>query len=150
MKYERSDDSNLIGFSDADWAGDMDNRHSITRNLFIMSGVAISWLSRKQSVVALSTTEAEYIVLSTATQEAVRLRSLLSDIKITPTIPTIIREDNQGTIHVARNPISHTRTKHIDIKLHFVREVLYDRVTEFVYCPTEQMTADILTKAVSW
>ena len=70
----------------------------------------------------------------------------MSDIKITPTTPTIIREDNQGTIAVARNPISHARTKHIDIKFHYVREALYDRVIELVYCPTEQMTADILTK----
>ena len=98
MKYERSDDSSLIGFSDADWAGDMDNRHSTTGNLFDMSGGAISWLSRKQTVVALSTTEVEYVALSTATQEAVWLRRLLSDIKITPTTPTIIREDNQGAM----------------------------------------------------
>ena len=146
LKYERSDDSSLIGFSDADWAGDMDNRHSTTGNLFVMSGGAISWLSRKQSVVALSTTEAEYVALSTATQEAVWLRRLLSDIKITPTTPTIIREDNEGTIAVARNPISHARTKHIDIKFHYVHEALYDRVIELVYCLTEQMTADILTK----
>ena len=99
-----------------------------------MSGGAISWLSRKQTVVALSTTEAEYVALSTATQEAVWLRRLLSDIKITPTMPTIIREDNQGTIAVARNPISHA---------------LYDRVIELVYCLTEQLTADILTKPLS-
>ena len=145
LKYERSDDSSLIGFSDADWAGDMDNRHSTTGNLFVMSGGAISWLSRKQSVVTLST-EAEYIALSKATQEAAwlrRVRRLLSDIKITP---TIIREDNQGTIAVPRNPISHARTKHIDIKFHYVREALYGGVIELVYCPTEQMRADILTK----
>ena len=77
------------------------------------------------------------------------MRRLLSDIKITPTTPTIIREDNQGTIAVARNPISHARTKHIDIKFHYVCEALYDRVIELVYCPTEQMTADILTNPLS-
>lgn len=106
----RSDDSSLIGFSDADWAGDMDNQHSTTGNLFFMSRGAISWFSRKQSVVGLSTTEAEYIGLSIATQEALWLRRLLSDIKITPMTPTIIRADNQGTIAVVRNAISHAKS----------------------------------------
>ena len=77
LMYNKSADHKLFGFSDADWAGDIDSRHSTTGNLFIMSGAAISWLSRKQPVVALSTTEAEYIALCTATQEAVWLRRLL-------------------------------------------------------------------------
>ena len=95
--------------------------------------------------------EAEHVhvSLSAATQEAVWLRRLLSDIKATPKTPTIIMEDNQGSIAVAKNPISHARTKHIDIKFHYVREALQDGVIELVYCPTEQMTADILTKPLS-
>ena len=100
----------------------MDDRHSTTGNLFLVSGGAVSWLSRKQPVVALSTTEAGYVSLSTATQEALWLRRLLSEIKAIPAAPTVIKEDNQGTIAVAKNPISHARTKHIDIKFHFVRE----------------------------
>ena len=112
-----------------------------------MSEGAISWFSKKQQVVALSTAEAEYVALSTATEEAVWLRRLLSDIKATPKTPTIIKEDNQGAI--ARNPISQARTKHIDIKFHYVREALNDGIIELVYCPTDQMTADILTKPLS-
>ena len=77
IKYERSADNHLVGFSDADWAGDMDDRHSTTGNLFVMSGAAINWISKKQPVVALSTTEAEYVALSSATQEAVWLGRLL-------------------------------------------------------------------------
>ena len=146
LKYEKSADAELIGFADADWAGDIDDRHSTTGNVFIMAGGAISWLSRKQPVVSFSTTEAEYVSLCTATQEAVWLRKLLSDIKAVPTRPTTIREDNQGAIAVARNPVSHARTKHIHIKYHYVREALNNGVIELVYCPTEQMTADILTK----
>ena len=73
----------------------------------------------------------------------------MSDIKATPKTPTIIKEDNQGTITIARNPISHARTKHIDIKFHYVREALNDGFIELVYCPTDQMTADILTKPLS-
>ena len=112
-------------------------------------GAAIDWFSKRQPVVALSTTEAEYVALSAATQEAVWLNRLLSDIKATPQMPVVIKEDNQGTITVARNPISHNRTKHIDIKLHYVREALENGVIDLMYCPTEQMAADILTKPLT-
>ena len=149
IKYERSADNRLVGFSDADWAGDMNDRHSTTGNLFMMSGAAIAWSSKKQLVVALSTTEAEYVALSAATQEAVWLSRLLSDIKAPPQTPILIKEDNQGTIAIARNPVSHSRTKHIDIKFHYVREALEDGIIDLIYCPTEQMTADILTKPLA-
>ena len=110
LLYKKSDDNNLIGFSDADWAEDKDNRYSTTGNLFVMSGGAVSWLSRRQPVVALSTTKAEYIAVSITTQEIVWLRRLLSDVKAIPERPTIIRENNQGTIAIVRNPVSHART----------------------------------------
>ena len=145
IKYERSADNHLVGFSDADWAGDLTDRHSTTGNLFMMSGAAINWISKKQPVVALSTTEVEYVALSAATQEAVWLSRLLTDIKAPPKAPILIKEDNQGTIAVARNPVSHNRTKHIDIKFHYGREALEDGIIDLTYCPTEQMTADMLT-----
>ena len=115
----------------ATWTTDTQQRPG---NLFLVSGGAISWLSRKQPVVAPSTTEVGYVSLSTATQEALWLRRLLSEIKAIPAAPTVIKEDNQGTIAVAKNPISHARTKHIDIKFHFVRETLQDELIEIVYC----------------
>ena len=149
IKYERSADNRLVGFSDTDWAGDMNDRHSTTGNLFMMSGAAIAWSSKKQPVVALSTTEAEYVALSAVTQEAVWLSRLLSDIKAPPQTPILIKEDNQGTIAIARNPVSHSRTKHIDIKFHYVREALEDGIIDLIYYPTEQMTADILTKPLA-
>ena len=149
IKYERSADNCLVGFSDANWAGDMNDRHSTTGNLFMMSGAAIAWSSKKQPVVALSTTEVEYVALSAATQEAVWLSRLLSDIKAPPQTPILIKEDNQGTISIARNPISHSRTKHIDVKFHYIREALEDGIIDLIYCPTEQMTADILTKPLA-
>ena len=149
LKFDRSASQTLMGFTDADWAGDRDDRHSTTGNLFMMSGGAVSWLSRKQPVVALSTTEAEYIALSLATQEATWLKRLLSDITTSPSGPVTINEDNQGTIAVAKNPVSHARTKHIDIKYHYVREALQDGTIDLVYCPTENMIADIFTKPLS-
>ena len=115
LKYEKLESSTLVGYSDADWAGDLDDRHSTSGNLFLLAGGPVSWLSKKQSTVALSTADAEYMSLSGATQEAVWLRRLLSNFKFCHEEPTLIKEDNQGTIAIARNPVSHSHTKHIDI-----------------------------------
>ena len=87
-----------------------------------MAGGAISWLSQKQPTVALSTSEVEYMSLGSATQEALWLRRLLNDLHAKNQEPIQIREDNQGTIAMTRNPVGHKRTKHIDIRHHFVRE----------------------------
>jgi hypothetical protein len=81
--------------------------------MFQMAGGPISWLSKKQAMVTLSTAEAEYVALSTAAQEAVWLRQLLKDFKVPLEQPTLIKEDNQGAMAIARNPVSHGRTKHI-------------------------------------
>ena len=89
--------------------GDLDDCHSTSGNLFLLAGGPVSWLSKKQSTVALSTAEAEYMSLSGATQEAVWLRRLLSDFKFSQEEPTVIKEDNQGTIAIARKSVSHSR-----------------------------------------
>ena len=106
----------------------------------------ISWLSKKQATVALSTSEAEYVSVSAATQEAVWLRRLLTDIQAIPEGPTVIMEDNQGAIGIAKNPIQHARTKHIDIRYHYVREALQQGIICHSYCPTDKQVADLLTK----
>ena len=93
--------------------------------------------------------EAEYIALCSATQETVWLNRLLTDIKAPLQTPILIKEDNQGTIVVANNLISHNRTKHIDIKFHYVREALEDNIIDLIYCPTEEITADMLTKPLA-
>ncbi len=89
-----------------------------------MAGGAVSWLSKKQAIVALSTSEAEYVALSLATQEAVWLRNLLSDLGVSLDEPTALMEDNQGAIAIAKNPIAHARRKHIDIQYHYIREAI--------------------------
>jgi len=105
--FKKSLDSSLYSYSDADWAGDIGSRHSTTGNVFVMSGAAVSWLSKRQPVVALSTTEAEYIALCTTVQEATWLRRLLTDIKASPVRSTVIKEDNQSAISIAKNSVSH-------------------------------------------
>ena len=137
---------NLFSYSDADWASDIDSRQSTTGNVFVMSGGAISWLSQKQATVALSTAEAEYIAMGSATQEAIWLRQLMFDLEVNVQGPTEILEDNQGSIAMAKNPVGHKRTKHIDIRHHFIREAVQAGTISLTYCPTKEMVADIFTK----
>ena len=86
-----------------------------------MSGGAVSWISQKQATEALSTA---YVALGSATQETIWLRRLMTDLRVSQVKPTVIREDNHGAIAMAKNPVGHKRTKHIDIKHHFVREAV--------------------------
>ena len=102
----------------------------------------ISWASKKRSVVALSSTEAEYLAASLASQEAIWLRALLEDICFVQEEPTIIKEDNQGAIALSKNPKYHPRTKHIDIKYHYIRDKIVKKELILDYCPTEEMLAD--------
>ena len=101
LRYRKLEADMLIGYCDADWAGDRDDRHSTSRNVFLMAGGPISWLSKKQAIVALSTSEAEYVALCIATQEAAWLRRLLADLKVLTNVPTLLMEDNQGAIAIA-------------------------------------------------
>ena len=140
----------LIGYSDADWAGDIESRRSTSGYVFVMNGGCISWRSKKQRTVALSSTEAEYMALSEATQEAVWLKVFLCELGETSSDEAIkIYEDNQGSIALAKNPEFHKRTKHIDIRYHFVREKVEDGQVVLEYCPTQDMLADMMTKPIT-
>ena len=141
-----STNEKLLGYSDADWANDTDDRHSTTGHVFIMSGAAISWLSHKQSTIALSTAEAEYIALGSATQEAIWLNQLLTDLRIDTKRSIEILEDNQSAIAIAKNSTGRRRTKHIDIKHHFIKESVQAGIISVSYCPTTDMLADTFTK----
>lgn len=146
VAHENEDD--LYGFADADWAGDIDTRRSTSGYVFMVANGVTSWSSKKQSTVAKSTTEAEYVALSQATQEAIWLRRLLSDLGCKANGPTLINEDNQGAIEIARNPKFHNRTKHIDTTFHFIREKIVSKEIKVDYCSTHNMIADIMTKAL--
>ena len=138
----------LIGYSDADWAGDVNDRKSTSGYLFMMNGAAVSWRSQKQTCVALSTAEAEYIALAAAAQEATWMRKLMKDFHESQAEPVTIYEDNQSAICIAKNPQSHHKTKHVDIKYHYVRDKVQDVTIKIQYCPTNDMIADILTKGL--
>ena len=147
--YSEKGHNECVGFSDADWAGDVNDRKSTTGYLFQKSGGAVTWKSKKQSCVALSTAEAEYIALSSAAQESVWLKHLTTELRSPPKSPTTIFEDNQSAIAMTKNPQFHGRAKHIDIKYHFIREQVNCGNAKLEYCPTEEMTADIFTKGLN-
>jgi hypothetical protein len=141
----------LSGYSDSDWAGDYDTRKSTSGFIFGVGSAVISWSSKLQPTVALSTCEAEYIGQTNATKEAIWLRRLLNEIRPeTANEPqaTIIYCDNQGAIALAKNPQFHARTKHIDIQHHFVREKINEGAIQLEYIETERQVADGLTKAL--
>ena len=144
----KNDRVDLVGWTDSDWAQDADDRRSIAGFVFDVAGGTVSWSSKKQPTVALSTVEAEYMASANATKEAVWLRSLLTDLGSPPSTATVIHADNQGCIALSKNPVAHSRAKHIDIRHHFVREQVSNGEVSFQYCPTTQMIADILTKVL--
>ena len=149
LLYKKSDSSDCVGFSDSDWAGDVDDRKSTSGYVFRVGGTSISWRSRKQSCVALSTAEAEYIALSQAAQEAMWLRQLFSDLQSEPCGPTVLHEDNQAAICLSKNPQGHGKSKHIEIKYHFIREQVKNGAIKLQYCQTSDMVADVLTKGLA-
>ena len=148
LKFSHSDNFVLTGYSDSDWAGCIDSRKSTSGYVFRVGNCTVSWSSKKQSVIALSSTEAEYIALCSAAQETVWLRNLLSDVRLKQTGPTTVFEDNQGAICLSKNPKNHPRTKHIDVKYHYTRDLVERNIMEVIYIPTGEMLADALTKAL--
>lgn len=140
----------LVGYSDADWAQDVEDRKSNSGYLFKFNGGTISWACRKQSCVALSSTEAEYVALAEACQEAVWLQNLLKDFNEEQVQPTVIFEDNQSCIKLVSKDKYSKRTKHISTKYNYVKDLSDTGITCYKYCPTEIMIADILTKPLEW
>lgn len=136
----------LIGYADADWASNVEDRKSNSGVLFQFGGGVISWLSRKQTTVALSSTEAEYVSLAECVKECIWLRRLLIDFNEEQTGPTVIYEDNQSCLKLIESEKPNKRTKHIDTKFKFIRDYVLKNIIKCEYCPTAEMIADILTK----
>ena len=150
LTYNSEEVSPMYGYSDADWAGDRDTRLSTSGYVFMIGGGAVSWSSKKQKTTALSTAEAEYIALSEACKEVMWLRKLLGDLTgVSDKLEmTTIMEDNQAATAMVKNPVFHARSKHIDIRYHYIRELHQHGKVTLMYCPTESMTADVMTKSI--
>jgi hypothetical protein len=137
----------FYGFADAAYAN-ADDYKSTSGYVFIASGGAVSWRSKKQTTIALSSTEAEYVALSEAGHEASWLRSLHDELRDKQEKPTLIKGDNDGSIAMARNPQFHKQSKHIATRWHWVRDLVEDRALTIESCRDPQQMADILTKAL--
>jgi hypothetical protein len=138
----------LIGYSDADWAGDADTRRSTTGYLFQLSGGAVSWQSKRQRTTAQSTVEAEYMAAASATKEAVWLSALLTGIGCAPPGPIVLQVDNEGAIKLAENPRHHDLTKHIAVRYHLIRDHIVAGLIVITHVVTHLQAADVLTKGL--
>lgn len=141
--------TDIIGYSDADYGGDIDDRKSTSGYVFVKNGTALCWQSKKQKVVAQSTTEAEFISLSFATKEAIWLHALCNEITGKPNLPYQIYCDNKGAIDLARNNNHSEQTKHVDIKFKLVHDEIVNNRMLLTHVSTEKMLADVLTKSLS-
>ncbi|PPQ85111.1 hypothetical protein CVT26_005400 [Gymnopilus dilepis] len=137
----------LTGYADAD--GSMaEDRHAISGYTFLLHGGAVSWSTKRQEIISLSTTESEYVAVTYASKEALWLRSLISQLFDTTLTSTTLFSDNQSAITLTKDHQYHARTKHIDIRFHFIRWIVENGSLHLVYCPTDEMVADVLTKAL--
>lgn len=146
LVFHQSTSMNLVGYCDSDWGADKNDRKSITGYVFMLAGAAITWKSKKQQTVALSSTEAEYMALGDAVKEVLWLTQLLKHVGLSINKPPVIFEDNEGCKMLSTHPVHHQRTKHIDIRHHFIRDHIANNDFELVSINTENMLADMLTK----
>jgi hypothetical protein len=133
-------------FADADWANSLDDRKSISGYVSILAGGATMWSSKKQATVALSTMEAKYVALTHAARENLWLRSLFMELDLPPTQPTPIFVDNRGAIDFTFNAGYHARSKHIDMRHHFIRDTVASHEVSVHHCASGDNLADIFTK----
>ena len=150
LVFDRNSSSgtSVVGFVDSDYAGDLDKRRSLTGYLFTLSGSAISWRSTLQSTVALSSTEAEYMAAAEAVKEAIWLRNLVQELGLQQEDNSVVFCDNQSAIHLVKNQAYHERTKHIDVRYHFIRDAVAERNMMVKKIGTADNPADMLTKSI--
>eukprot|EP00253_Pinus_taeda_P025598 PITA_25598 len=144
--YPRDTDLTLHAYTDADWAGRVDDRKSTSGGAFFMGSRLVSWFSKKQSSIALSTAEAEYVPTASCCTQLLWMMQTLQDFQIDCTPPVSILCDNTSAINISKNPVMHSKTKHIPIKYHFLREQVLEQKFKLEYVPSKEQVADILTK----
>ncbi|GAB2273823.1 hypothetical protein Dimus_039054 [Dionaea muscipula] len=140
----------LSGYSDSDWGGDVDGRKSTTGFLFFFGAAVFTWVSKLQPIVTLSSTEAEYVAVASCVQHGLWLRQLLKELYMEQAMSTVVNVDNQSAIAVAKNPVYHDRSKHIDVRFHFLREAITKGDVELAYVKTQFQLADLLTKPLGY
>ncbi|RVW62516.1 Retrovirus-related Pol polyprotein from transposon RE1 [Vitis vinifera] len=144
--YKKGGNDKLVAFTDSDYADDLEDRKSTSGYVFMLSSGAVSWSSRKQPVVSLSTTEVEFIAATSCACQAIWMRRILEKLSHTQGNCTTMFCDNSSTIKLSKNPMMHGRSKHIDVHFHFLRDLTKEGVVELVHCGTQDQIADVMTK----
>eukprot|EP00253_Pinus_taeda_P033080 PITA_33080 len=142
----RSMIGSLLYLIDADWAGSVEDRKSTSGGAFFMGSRLVSWFSKKQSSIALSTAEAEYVAAASCCTQLLWMIQTLQDFQITCTPPISILCDNTSAISISKNPVMHSKNKHIPIKYHFLREQVLEQKVKLEYVPSKEQVVDIITK----
>jgi hypothetical protein len=139
----------IAGFSDSDWASQF-HRHSISGFAYFIGLGTVSWSTKKQPIITLSSSEAEYVALTHAAKDILWIHKILKEFLFLHnlSLPTTLYCDNQGAIHLLKDAMFHGRTKHIDVHFHFIRQTITSGSIKLVYIPTESMTVDIFTKSL--
>ncbi|EHK62694.1 hypothetical protein M3S_J82 [Sorghum bicolor] len=147
-KKLKTPETSIIGYSDSDLAGDVDDRKSTSGSVFLLGNSLVTWSSQKQRVVALSSCEAEYIASANAACQGIWLSRLLGELMGIPTPQVKLLVDNKSAIALSKNPVHHDRSKHIDIRYHFIRDCVDRGEVDIEHVGTGDQLADILTKAL--
>jgi hypothetical protein len=144
--YPKGKHLSLIAYTDADWAGCIDDLQSTSGAAFYLSECLVSWLRKKQSSVSLSTTEAEYIAATSCCTQVLCMKQTLTDIQVEYDEPILVYCDNTSSIGILKNPVMHSKMKHIPIKYHFPQEKVAEKNTRVEYVGTKEQVEDIFTK----
>jgi hypothetical protein len=147
MMYSHCNDSTLVGYCDADWAGSADDIKSTSGGCFFLGSNLISWFSKKQNSVSLSTAKAEYIADGSSCSQLLWMKQMLKEYNVMQDIMTLYC-DNLSAINISKNPVQHSKTKHIDIRHHFIRNLVEGKVVVLEHVTTSEQLADIFTKAL--
>ena len=143
--YSKESNISLAGLSDSDWASNANDRKSTTDGCFYVGVNFLTWMSKKQNYVSLSTAEAEYIAAGNCCSQLFWMQKVLTDYGISQDT-MVVYYDNSSAIDISKNPVQHSKTKHIEIRYHYIRDIVGRKIVCLEYIPTERQNADIFTK----
>lgn len=147
--FEKNGHLDICGFTDADWGGSLSDGRSISGYFTFVGGNLVTWRSKKQKVVALSSAEAEFRGIKNGLTELLWLRKLMTELELFVPKPCKLFCDNKAAISISENPVQHDRTKHVEIDRHFIKEKIESKIIELPHVKSEEQLADILTNAVN-
>ena len=139
----------LVGFSDSYRADDLDDRKSTVGYVFSLGSGIVTWGCKKQQALSLYSAEVDYKAIVNGSYEALWLRQILLEFGFEQQQPTLLWCDNQSAIKLSKDPFLHQRIKHIEIHMHFIRNLVHDRICEMLYFPTDDQVANIFTKSLT-